>query len=92
MAGVTSLKTKAVWVRIPSQLPFISVGAGNPPALAGGYFMIAEKKQCKYCKVTLVIGQAIESKDGKVKECFSYYDDGKLILCWKCPECGYSED
>ena len=39
----------------------------------------------------MVIGQAIETKDENVKSTFNYYDKGKLILCLKCPKCGYSE-
>ena len=50
-----------------------------------------EDKKCKICKIELRIGYTIDYKNPKEKSSFSYFSDGKLVKCWKCPKCGYSE-
>jgi hypothetical protein len=54
--------------------------------------MKTEKKQCKYCKIELKKGVALDYTDPDCRPAYKNYDKGELIRCWKCPKCGYSED
>lgn len=49
------------------------------------------KKTCPKCKVELKIGQYIDFNDPEIRSEYFRYSKGKLILCYKCPKCGYSE-
>lgn len=52
-----------------------------------------KQRKCKFCKINLKIGQAIDPEtDPDIRKEFSYFAKGKLIACYKCPKCGYSED
>lgn len=47
---------------------------------------------CIHCKVGLIIGESIDYFDPNIRVEFNYFSKGNLIKCWKCPNCGYSED
>ena len=48
-------------------------------------------KLCPRCRVSLILGQAIQSEKENLKRAFNYFSKGNLIQCLKCPQCGYSE-
>jgi len=50
------------------------------------------RNKCKRCNVYLELGKAIDFIDPNIKMEYTPYSKGKLIVCWKCPKCGYSEE
>jgi hypothetical protein len=54
--------------------------------------------ECKLCKTEMKIGFAIEPRFHGNCRCVMAFNqtmtinDIKIIECWKCPECGYSDD
>jgi len=50
-----------------------------------------KNKKCKYCKINLKLGESVDFVDENIKTEYTHYSEGKLVRCWKCPQCGHSE-
>lgn len=47
---------------------------------------------CKRCKIIMEIGDVIDAPYPYGIVATPLIKNPKIIKCWKCPECGHSED